>query len=102
MVHPRWRNDRRWERSASSIQGRPPGPGIVRQIRTPTVPQTGTRSRFRFTIGECPPPSTYRLFTPGRWPRSDARSRPARLARNGSRPLGKVWEFNSRPARPAD
>ena len=41
---------------------------------------------LRFTIEECPFPSTYRLFTLASWPRCGARSRRARLARRGVRP----------------
>jgi hypothetical protein len=64
-------------------------PDIVRQIRIPRASMaevTGTRSRSWFMIGECPSPSTYRLFTPASWPRCGARSRRAQLARRGGRP----------------
>jgi len=54
---------------------------------------TGTRSRSRFMIEECPPRLTYSLFSPASWPRYGARSRRARLAWRGGLALGKVWEF---------
>src|SRR6516164_3426705 len=61
----------------------------------------GTRSRFWFTIEECPSPSTYRLLTPASWPRCGARSRRARLARRGACP-GQGLGVHSQPAGAAD
>src|SRR5438270_11236427 len=54
---------------------------------------TGTRSRSCFTIEECPSPSTYRLFTPGKLAAVRREVAPGAVGSAWGPALGKVWEF---------